>query len=172
MFKLKYPYKLDACYSGLCICILLVTGILTGCASTQKAPAHSFPPCISSSGIEQDIRQEISTWLNTPYRMGGTSKQAGVDCSGLVMVIFKKIFNIDLPRATNKQVEAGRYINREGLCAGDLVFFKLPYKTPHVGIYLSSGKFVHASSSRGVIISDMDNVYWEKTYWTSRRIIY
>lgn len=171
MLRLKYPHKFNGCYLVLCISILLITGILAGCAPTQKIPDRSVSPCQGSSDIEQDIKTGIRPWLNTPHRLGGTSR-SGVDCSGLVMVIFKNLFNINLPRTTREQVKTGRYIHRGSLCAGDLVFFKPPHKIRHVGIYLSDGRFVHASATKGVIVSDMNNVYWEKSYWTARRILY
>ena len=69
------------------------------------------------------------------------------------------------------QVRAGRPVGSGGLVPGDLVFFKPPDKVRHVGIYLGAGQFAHASASRGVIISNLSEAYWQHFYWTARRYL-
>jgi cell wall-associated NlpC family hydrolase len=88
-----------------------------------------------------------------------------------VREVYTNIFNIQLPRTTEEQVKEGTFINRDELLAGDLVFFKPPDFPRHVGIFLSGKEFVHASKSKGVIISQIDSSYWGKYYWTGRRIL-
>lgn len=124
-----------------------------------------------ASSIEQ-VREALlaqhQQWMGTPYRLGGTS-QHGIDCSALVRTIFRDTFELDLPRSTRGQVHEGRPIDRQSLRAGDLVFFRPPGPYNHVGIYVGEGRFLHASTSKGVIISRLDNVYWNRHYWQSRR---
>lgn len=109
-------------------------------------------------------------WKGTPYRYGGLSKN-GVDCSGFVHKAYKSVFNITLPRSTKDQVKQGKRVYINQLHAGDLVFFKTGPNVRHVGIYLEKGKFVHASTSKGVIVSTMYSGYWKNNYWQARRLI-
>ena len=78
---------------------------------------------------------------------------------------------MNLPRTTKAQATLGRPVKKADLQAGDLVFFKPPSYPRHVGIYLGDDEFVHASKTRGVIISKIDLEYWGKYYWTARRVL-
>lgn len=118
--------------------------------------------------VRKALLDQHERWMGTPYRLGGTS-QRGIDCSALVRNIFRDIFELDLPRTTRGQVHEGRPIDRQALQAGDLVFFRPPGANNHVGIYVGDGHFLHASTSQGVTISSLDNVYWKRYYWQSRR---
>lgn len=99
---------------------------------------------------------------------GGSSK-SGVDCSGFVMQIYKEVRGMSLPHKASKMYDMGKSVSRDDLEEGDLVFFGSFWEIDHVGIYLSGNRFVHASSSKGVMISPMDNVYWKKRYQGARR---
>lgn len=79
-----------------------------------------------------------------------------------------KAFNKEMPRSTAGQRHVGRSISKSDLRPGDLVFFR---KNNHVGVYIGNGKFVHASSSRGVTTSSLSERYWSRTYTQSRRVI-
>jgi len=87
------------------------------------------------------------------------------------MKIYKKLFGLQIPRTTEEQVRTGVSVSMGQLQAGDLVFFLLSDKKRHVGIYLIKGEFVHASKSKGVTISDINDQYWRENYWTARRIL-
>ena len=163
----------------LSLVIVAILFFATSCATqTELKPVNS--PRVKSSGkvrgpsdsyeIEKRIRDEYMRWKGTQHSLGGTD-QSGIDCSAFVQAVCKKIFNIALPRTTKEQVKEGVYISRDELKAGDLVFFKLPTYPRHVGIFLSGNEFVHASKSKGVIISKMDPYYWGKCYWTGRRVL-
>ena len=102
--------------------------------------------------------------------LGGTGS-GGIDCSGFVKAVYKDVFNVDLPRTTKAQVRQGRPISFKELRAGDLVFFQPPTYPHHVGIYLGGSEFVHASKNQGVTLSNIDETYWGKYYWTARRIL-
>ena len=139
-----------------------------------------FSILISACGGQHATRSQTNTidmlyaqyesWKGTPYRLGGLNKK-GVDCSGLVYLTFKEKFGIIIPRTTATQVKRGQRVYIGELQTGDLVFFKTAWRTRHVGIYLSNGKFLHASTSKGVMISRLDNVYWKKKYWRAQRIL-
>jgi cell wall-associated NlpC family hydrolase len=116
------------------------------------------------------LNAQYKSWQDTPYRLGGLTKK-GIDCSGFVYLTFKDKFVIILPLTTDAQVKRGTRVYIGQLQTGDLIFFKTGWRTRHVGIYLSDGRFLHASTSKGVIISRLDNVYWKKKYWQSRRIL-
>ncbi|MBP5979010.1 MAG: C40 family peptidase [Halomonas sp.] len=119
--------------------------------------------------VRQALMEQHQRWAGTPYRIGGTSA-GGIDCSALVRNVFRDTFGLELPRSTYDQVHEGRSIDRQELQAGDLVFFRPPGNN-HVGIYVGDGYFLHASTSQGVIISSLDNSYWQRYYWQSRRAL-
>ena len=108
-------------------------------------------------------------WKGTEYRLGGMSKE-GIDCSAFVYLTYRSKFGITLPRTTRHQSTRGVPIPQQKLQTGDLVFFKTGVNNRHVGIFLEDRKFLHASSSKGVMISSLDNNYWAGKYWTARRI--
>ena len=125
---------------------------------------------LSSDDIERRILEEYDQWEGTRHILGGDDRD-GIDCSAFVQVVYQNAFHIDLPRTTRGQLSVGKTVGMNELRAGDLVFFKPPSAPRHVGIYLSGKQFVHASKSNGVTISEIDRVYWEKYYWTGRRIL-
>jgi cell wall-associated NlpC family hydrolase len=100
---------------------------------------------------------------------GGMSK-AGVDCSGFVFLTYRDRLGVELPRTTLHQLKTGSLVEPNELLAGDLVFFLTDGKTRHVGIYLNDDQFVHASKSKGVVVSSLSNNYWRETFWQARRI--
>lgn len=106
----------------------------------------------------------IEEWYGIPYRFGGTSK-SGIDCSAFTRQLYEDVYNLNLVRTSIEQFANAIYISKESLKEGDLVFFKIRSKRiSHVGVYLSDGKFVHASVSRGVVISDIEDTYWSRYY--------
>ena len=124
------------------------------------------PPTV----VRQALLEQHQRWAGTPYRIGGTTDR-GIDCSALVRNVFRDTFDVELPRSTQDQVHEGRPIDRQELQAGDLVFFSPPGRYNHVGIYVGNGYFLHASTSKGVIISSLDNSYWRRYYWQARRAL-
>lgn len=113
----------------------------------------------------------IESWYGTPYRFGGTTRK-GIDCSAFMMEIFRNVYKYKLPRTSREQYKISHKINNvEDLREGDLVFFKIRTRDiSHVGIYLGNGKFAHASSSKGVVISDLGSKYWNKYYVGGGRV--
>jgi len=124
---------------------------------------------LNARQIESRLRGQYSHWRGVNYRLGGLSK-SGVDCSGFVMLTFRDKFAINLPRTAELQVSLGKSIRQKNIQAGDLIFFKTAIFTRHVGIYMGDGRFLHASTSKGVTVSRLDNPYWKSSYWVARRL--
>ncbi|MDE5719456.1 MAG: C40 family peptidase [Paramuribaculum sp.] len=108
--------------------------------------------------------------MGTSYRYGGSTR-SGVDCSGLTSQIFVNALQIKLPRSSAQQSEYCRRIDRSELMEGDLVFFRTGSKgVSHVGMYVGDGRIIHSSTSRGVIVSSLDESYYRRTYHSSGRV--
>jgi hypothetical protein len=123
----------------------------------------------SSSAALAAIRERGESWMGTRYRFGGESR-SGIDCSAFTRQIFREAFGMELPRNTALQVQQGVSVSRDDLAPGDLVFFRRG-GTRHVGIYLGDNEFIHASTRRGVTISNLDESYYQRYYWTARRVL-
>ncbi|RYY90788.1 MAG: hypothetical protein EOO15_01210, partial [Chitinophagaceae bacterium] len=102
----------------------------------------------------------IDDWWGTRYRMGGNDR-SGIDCSGFTCMLYNQFFRTQLPRTSREQYQAARSIPVSDLREGDLVFFTTGSTITHVGFYLQNNKFVHASTSEGVTISDLNDRYWQ-----------
>lgn len=123
----------------------------------------------SSTEVRHRLLKQLEEWKGVPYRYGGMSKK-GVDCSGFIQLTFTEEFGIRLPRTTQAQVLKGTVIEQSDLLPGDLIFFNTGFQQRHIGIYVGEKQFIHASSSRGVMRSRLDNPYWQDAYWHSRRV--
>jgi len=180
--------------------LLLAVSVLAGCVGTSSRPdrapddyfARQLPglpadwdPLMSPvdgrdlgghfsftspERVREALLAQHERWVGTPYRLGGTT-QRGIDCSALVQTVFSDTFRLALPRTTGEQVREGAPVAREALRVGDLVFFRPPGPYDHVGIYVGDGYFLHASTSQGVMLSRLDNVYWQRHYWQARRTL-
>jgi lipoprotein Spr len=113
----------------------------------------------------------INEWYGTRYVYGGTTKR-GIDCSSFVQKLIRATFNANMQRTAANQKRTTKYVKRDELKEGDLVFFKIKvHRISHVGVYLQNNKFVHASSSRGVMISSLNSSYWTRYYAGGGRVI-
>jgi hypothetical protein len=150
---------------------LMISLWVAGCAATIKPEPSLEPYDTDGQTPEAVLRNGIRPWLGTPHRMGGMGPR-GIDCSGLVVRLYRDLFYMRLPRTTVAQMRSGRPVARGDLAAGDLVFFKpVNKKYHHVGVYLGDGEFVHTSTRNGVMISRMDDDYWRRCYLTGRRLL-
>jgi NlpC/P60 family len=111
----------------------------------------------------QSLIEYIEEWWGAPYRFGGQTRN-GIDCSAFVQGLLSTVYNISVPRVAREQKNLCETISPDSLQEGDLVFFNTRGGVSHVGVYLRNNKFVHASVTNGVIISDLDEVYWERRY--------
>ena len=160
---------LDKCCMG-CLLLMLLSLMATGCATTAAPDREAVFSTAGAPRPDQMLRAGIQSWLGTPHRMGGMSRR-GIDCSGLVVILYDDLFDMRLPRTTTTLIRTGRQVEKKNLAAGDLVFFKPAIKFNHVGIYLGHGEFVHTSTRYGVMISRMDDEFWRQCYLTSRRLL-
>lgn len=148
---------------------------LAALAACTSAPRYRSSPDEAGRPAEVDggeVVAEAKKYIGTPYRSGGTSS-AGLDCSGLVVTVYKK-FGIAVPRTSHEQAKFGAQVGRSELKPGDLVFFRTSgtTKVSHVGIYTGDGEFIHASTrSRRVKYDRLDNKYFRNRYATARRVL-
>jgi cell wall-associated NlpC family hydrolase len=87
------------------------------------------------------------------------------------MLVYRDQFNINLPRTTAQQLDFGSQVAANRLRIGDLVFFQTGRNTRHVGILLREGRFMHASTSQGVMISHLNESYWNQRFIMARRVM-
>ncbi|GGP01431.1 hypothetical protein GCM10010992_01770 [Cloacibacterium rupense] len=171
--------------------LVVLSGLLWSCGSSK--PAYSKAPSKPSSSKTnlrnltssaygnpsykvKKILNDAEDYLGTPYRLGGTNKK-GLDCSGLVITVFSEN-NYKLPRRSEDQAKEGQKIDIQQVKQGDLLFFATSgaAKVNHVGIVKdisSRGEvtFIHASTSKGVIISSLNDAYWNKAFLFARRVL-
>lgn len=157
-----------------CVVLLMFVG---GC---QSAPRHTTNPIGSihasttvtlsnEDAVKRSLYAQLDEWDDVEYDYGGLSKD-GVDCSGFVYLTYQSHFGVTLPRTADRQSSVGLPVAQSHLRPGDLVFFKIGRRTKHVGIFVEGRQFIHASKSRGVMMSSLDHVYWSKKYWKAKRV--
>jgi cell wall-associated NlpC family hydrolase len=149
--------------------LLGITVLMTSCASNKTLAVR-----------ETKVDKVISTarsYTGTPYKYGGTTR-SGMDCSGLLLNSFK-VVNFTLPRSSEAQSKVGKEIKLKDLEPGDLVFFATgnkKRKVTHVGLVTEKKdrdnvKFIHASSSLGVVETNIFADYYLKRFRGARRVI-
>lgn len=158
------------------LALLLIMG---GCANYQALQDDAdFQGAYSStskshpdsdlSPQQVELQAVFRRYQGTPYHYGGTSAR-GFDCSGFIMTAYREAFDQGLPRTTSQMLVYGQPVRREHLQPGDVVFFRIRGKEQHAGIYMGNERFIHASTSRGVIESSLNSAYWRKRYSQGRR---
>lgn len=163
----------------------LLSALLPSCGSSRAAKGEGSAPYsslredysdrlnVSASELEHmELYSTVEEWRGSPYRYGGQSK-SGVDCSGFVGQVYREVYNENLPREVASIYEAcdRTFRRKQKLEEGDLVFFDIKgEKNSHAGVYLKNGRFVHASSSSGVVISKLSNPYYRKHFHKGGRI--
>lgn len=158
--------------AGIYILIL----VLGGCRSSRvKFPKHgdsgpTFEVILDESFGKQrkKIIKESHEWLGTPYKTAHAEKGYLTDCSGMVMSIYLEAAGIMLPRNSAKQAEYCKRISKSKIKPGDLVFFATnkdkKENINHVGIMIDDSRFIHASYSKGVCISDLSQNYYAQRF--------
>ncbi|MBR1512021.1 MAG: C40 family peptidase, partial [Acidaminococcaceae bacterium] len=127
------------------------------------------PDRYGNHAMTRNILRTAYSMLGVPYMFGGTSP-GGFDCSGFVCYVFGKA-GISLPRMADLQYDAVTRISTSNLRSGDLVFFQTYAPgASHVGIYVGDGKFIHASSSKGISVAEVFTGYWGARYLGAGRV--
>jgi cell wall-associated NlpC family hydrolase len=143
--------------------------------SKPAAPAPAAPAFDGSGGMAAlwpGLDKTYRAYLGTPYVWGGTSR-AGIDCSGLTSATYGEN-HVKIPRVSRDQFHAGAPVTDGGLRDGDLVFFNtLGAGVSHVGMVVDAKnrRFVQASSSKGVMVADLDGKYYKTRYLGARRVV-
>ncbi|MBS4190221.1 C40 family peptidase [Bacillus sp. FJAT-49705] len=126
----------------------------------------------SAASVTDEMIDYSKTLIGIPYVYGGNNT-SGFDCSGFIKFVYDK-FNISLPRISADQYAGGTAVNKEDLIPGDLVFFNTAGggKVSHSGIYLGDNQFIHADSTKGIKISNLETErYWKNAYHGAKRYI-
>ncbi len=177
----------------------LTLSVLASCGASKKKKTHKKKHTVTVSATEKDttnvitdnpenyttsapsdtIEAIVSTALSyagTRYKFGGTTRK-GMDCSGLIYVAFKE-HNHPLPRTSGAMATQGTLINKNEIRVGDLLFFKTNKKRNrinHVGLVVKvtngNVQFIHATTSRGVLVSSLSEGYWNYAFVAARRIL-
>ncbi|MGM9929745.1 MAG: C40 family peptidase [Bacillus sp. (in: firmicutes)] len=134
--------------------------LFTGIFGSNNVDAASVNQRVKAANIAQQ-------YIGLKYVWGGTTPK-GFDCSGLVQYSFKQT-GVSLPRTAAQQYKYGKYVGKNGLRKGDMVFFNTTGGISHVGIYIGNNKFVHSSSS-GLRVDSMNNSYWKPKFVGGKRI--
>jgi cell wall-associated NlpC family hydrolase len=172
-------------YFILGLVLLLLCLLLGGLSSCRSYPRYSNTPGYEKPRTPQEQERKrprsanidealmvrvIDDYLGAPYKEGGTSTN-GIDCSGLVRNVYYELDGRSMPPDVRRMFRTGETIERDDLEFGDLVFFAFGTRgTSHVGIYIGNGKFVHASETRGVIVSSLDESTYADNYRGARRL--
>jgi cell wall-associated NlpC family hydrolase len=162
------------------VCLFaLITVFLASCGSSRKTTDSVVignSKTSDSSGKISKVIKHARTFEGTRYKFGGTDKR-GMDCSGLVYVSFKEE-QIGLPRISRDMSKKGVRIKLKETEEGDLVFFRTNKNKNvinHVGLVLENKrgviKFIHSTTSQGVIISSLEEKYWKNAFVQVRRMI-
>lgn len=162
--------------------LILIVPLLIACGSSKKiADNNSSSAEIKHGKIESNkhvVNNVIKTakeFEGTRYKFGGTTK-AGMDCSGLVYRAFRQV-DIALPRVSRDMARKGVSVRLRDIMQGDLIFFKTGKRRVinHVGLVVESNRmgirFIHSTTSQGVIISSLNEDYWKKAFVEARRVI-
>lgn len=166
------------------VSVFLLTLALLSCHSTKNVSTTSGDKTTKTTSVdacvasllalsEKDIRDKklyrfVCEWYGTPYKYGGCDKR-GTDCSCFTSILVSSIYQKKLPRTASEMLANCEKVKT--VKEGDLVFFKINGKEiSHVGVFLRNNKFVHASTSKGVIINDLNEAYYKKYFYCYGRL--
>lgn len=154
--------------------VVIAALALGGCASNQHLPStsdhsHYQPTAVTpNSAKAEKLWQVFERYKGAPYHYGGTTGR-GFDCSGFITTAYRESLGQQLPRTTSQMLRHGEVVPRREIEPGDVVFFRIAGKDQHAGIYMGDNRFIHASTSSGVIMSELDGYYWRDRFSHARR---
>lgn len=157
MYKTLNPYTFY---------LLAIILFLSACG-TRKYTVKSETKAAKAADAMANLKSKklyhfINDWTGVKYQFGGLDK-SGIDCSGFALLLEKEIYGITLPRISRDQANSIKSKSQQNLNEGDLIFFSFGGNVvDHVGVYLNSGFFVHASTTRGVIVDDLTLPVYQK----------
>jgi probable lipoprotein NlpC len=163
MMKKLYFFNPKRSFAGV---ILVFVFILASCSS-RKHVVKTDTKAARAAAVMANLKSKelyrfITDWTGVTYKLGGLDKR-GIDCSGFALLLEKNIYGLSLPRRSKDQAEAVKKKNINKLEEGDLIFFSFGgNEVDHVGVYLNNDFFVHASTTRGVIVDDLTLPVYQK----------
>jgi len=146
--------------------ILFLTLLLfsTGCAPKVviQSPVTAPPVelAVPKPTVTDILQAQFQAWKGVPHRLGGSSRQ-GVDCSGLMQVVFREAFQMELPRTSREQSRLGQKVDAREMRPGDLVYF-IDKAGDHIGVVVQNRVFLHTSTTQGVMLSELDAYWWPR----------
>jgi len=146
--------------------LIVIIFFLSSCGTkkyTVKSDTKASKAADAMASLKsKSLYRFITDWTGVRYRFGGLDKN-GIDCSGFAFLLEKEIYGVTLPRISRDQANVIRRKDVDNLKEGDLVFFSFGGNdVDHVGVYLNNGFFVHASTTRGVIVDDLTLPAYQK----------
>ena len=184
--------RVSALYAPPLLAALATAALALGplaCAGLRAAPRYTTPGKRADGAVTRELQTRqvayragdrsrllaaVDEYLGVPYRWGGTTRE-GMDCSAMTRAIFRRAYGLELPRTSRQMYRLGEPVGRrQDLLPGDLVFFRLADSGPgisHVGVYVGSGRFAHASSGRGGVIDELGDSYFARHFAGGRRIL-
>ncbi len=161
---------------GVLLLFTLLGATFSFGANSETADSLEVVQYFESKGLVIDsctnhnLYLEVYKWLGTPYRFGGESAN-GLDCSGFSNKIYEATFNKTLLGGSRDIFKTVIPVDIEHAVEGDLLFFKISRgQISHVGVYLGNGKFAHATTRAGVIISDLSEPYYQRSFYKAGKL--
>jgi lipoprotein Spr len=160
--------------------LVLVPFLLSAQTRKQKRKAkkekvammryYSDYALLPDSAATPYLYYQVYDWVGTRYKFAGETKK-GIDCSGFVAEMYKNVYCIQLTGGSTDIWTKVKPVAKADLQEGDILFFKIKVgRISHVGIYLGKNKFAHASVRGGVMVSDLDEAYYKKTFYSGGRL--
>lgn len=140
--------------------LIFFTAFVSSCGSRKHTAYSTTSKAAKAADAMANLKSKslyrfITDWTGVRYKLGGLDKR-GIDCSGFALLLNKEIYGISLPRRSVDQAAVIKDKGQSSLKEGDLIFFSFGGNgIDHVGVYLNNGFFVHASTTRGVIVDDL-----------------
>ncbi|MHA4895054.1 C40 family peptidase [Pedobacter sp. PWIIR3] len=147
--------------------VLLLMLVFVSACSSRRPTINTNAAAANIANTMANLKSKnlyrfITDWTGVKYRLGGLDK-SGIDCSGFALLLEKDIYGITLPRRSRDQAETIKEKNPGQLKEGDLIFFSFGgTEVDHVGVFLNNNYFVHASTTRGVVVDDLNLPVYQK----------